>query len=148
MMLLLQYTLIFTSVLMLVALGGCFSEHSGVINIGLEGIMVFGALGGALVMKYMPANTAPLVMIVTVVCAAMLTGILYSLLLAVAAINFKADQTLVGTAMNLLGTAAATVIVKALNMAANPNDTSSEIQYVGPKKVFMVCFMNSTKLHI
>ena len=46
MVLLLQYTLIFASVLMLVALGGCFSEHSGVINLGLEGIMVIGALGG------------------------------------------------------------------------------------------------------
>ena len=138
MMLLLQYTLIFTSVLMLVALGGCFSEHSGVINIGLEGIMVFGALGGALVMKYMPQNTAPLVMIAVVVCAAMLTGVLYSLLLAVAAINFKADQTLVGTAMNLLGTAAATVIVKAINTAADSSNTSSEIMYVGPKKAFII----------
>lgn len=54
MTLLLQYMLMFASVLLLVALGGCFSEHSGVINIGLEGIMVFGALGGALMMKYMP----------------------------------------------------------------------------------------------
>ena len=138
MMLLLQYTLIFTSVLMLVALGGCFSEHSGVINIGLEGIMVFGALGGALVMKYMPANTAPLVMIIVVVLSAMLVGVLYSLLLAVAAINFKADQTLVGTAMNLLGTAAATVIVKAINTAENSSNTSSEIMYVGPKKAFII----------
>ena len=45
MILLLQYTLIFASVLILVALGGCFAEHSGVINLGLEGIMIMGALG-------------------------------------------------------------------------------------------------------
>ena len=51
MLLLIQYTLIFASVLLLVALGGCISEHSGIINLGLEGIMVIGALGGALVMR-------------------------------------------------------------------------------------------------
>ena len=107
MILLLQYTLIFASVLLLVALGGCFSEHSGVINIGLEGIMVMGALGGALMMKFLPESTPAIGMIVLVVLAATLFGLVYSLLLAVAAINFKADQTLVGTAMNLLGTAAA-----------------------------------------
>ena len=56
MLLLIQYTLIFASVLMLVALGGCFPEHGGIINIGLEGIMVIGALGGALMMKYLPAG--------------------------------------------------------------------------------------------
>ena len=136
MMLLLQYTLLFASVLMLVALGGCFSEHSGVINIGLEGIMVIGALGGALVMKFMPDGTSNFIMLVSVVLASMLAGMLYSLLLAVAAINFKADQTLVGTAMNLLGTAAATVFVKALNTAESVDNVSSTIQYINPKKAF------------
>ena len=138
MVLLTQYTLIFASVLILVALGGCFSEHSGVINIGLEGIMVMGALGGALMMKFLPAGTSAPVMILLVVLAAMGLGLVYSLLLAVAAINFKADQTLVGTAMNLLGTAAATVFVKAMNTAENVNNVSSTIQYIEPKKAFIV----------
>ena len=136
MALLIQYTLIFASVLMLVALGGCFSEHSGIINIGLEGIMVIGALGGALMMRYLPDGTSAPVMIVMVCLAAVLAGAFYSLLLAVAAINFNADQTIIGTAMNMLGTAMATVIVKALNMMANPDDVSSTIEYVEQKKAF------------
>ena len=138
MILLLQYTLIFASVLVLVALGGCFSEHSGVINIGLEGIMVMGALGGALMMKFLPDSTPAIAMILLVVLAAILLGMIYSLLLAVAAINFKADQTLVGTAMNLLGTAAATVFVKAMNTAESVDNVSSTIQYIDAKKAFLV----------
>ena len=74
MVLLLQYTLIFASVLILVALGGCFSEHSGVINLGLEGVMIMGALGGALAMRYMPANSSAFVMIVVVLLCAALLG--------------------------------------------------------------------------
>ena len=136
MALLIQYTLIFASVLMLVALGGCFSEHSGVINIGLEGIMVIGALGGALMMRYLPDGTSAPVMIVMVCLAAVLAGAVYSLLLAVAAINFNADQTIIGTAMNMLGTAMATVIVKALNMMEDVNNVSSTIEYVDQKKAF------------
>ena len=113
MLLLVQYTLIFSSVLLLVALGGCFAEHSGVINLGLEGIMVIGALGGALVMRFVPATVSPLVMILLVLLGAVAFGVAYSCLLGVASIHFKADQTIVGTAMNMLGTALATVLVKA-----------------------------------
>lgn len=138
MLLLLQYTLILASVLLLVALGGCFSEHSGVINIGLEGIMVMGALGGALMMKFLPAGTSAFVVVLLTVLASILLGMIYSLLLAVAAVNFKADQTLVGTAMNLLGTAAATVFVKAMNTAADPDNVSSTIQYLDGRKAFLV----------
>ena len=138
MLLLLQYTLIFASVLLLVALGGCFSEHSGVINIGLEGIMVMGALGGALMMKFLPAGTSAFLVVLLTVLASILLGMIYSLLLAVAAVNFKADQTLVGTAMNLLGTAAATVFVKAMNTAADPDNVSSTIQYLDGRKAFLV----------
>ena len=140
MLLLIQYTLIFASVLILVALGGCFSEHSGVINLGLEGIMVMGALGGALAMRYLPISIPGFFYILLVLICAVGVGVLYSSLLAVAAINFKADQTIVGTALNMLGTAAATVIVKAINTAANPNDVSSIIQYIEPKKKFVAYF--------
>ena len=138
MVLLLQYTLIFASVLILVALGGCFAEHSGVINLGLEGIMIMGALGGALAMRYISPNVPAIVMILGVLAISALVGMIYSCLLAVACINFKADQTLVGTALNLLGTAGATVIVKAINTAANPDDVSSIVQYAGAKKAFTV----------
>lgn len=138
MVLLIQYTLIFASVLLLVALGGCFSERSGVINIGLEGIMVMGALGGALTMKFLPADTPAAGIVLLVTLCSMLLGMVYSLLLAVAAIHFKADQTLVGTAMNMLGLAAATVFVKAMNTAADSSNVSSIIQYIEPKKALLV----------
>ena len=139
MSLLIQYTLIFASVLMLVALGGCFAEHSGVINLGLEGIMVIGALGGALVMRLFPDLSTPM-MILGVVLGAVIFGLLYSALLGVACINFKADQTIVGTALNMLATAAATVFVKAMNASINPDDVSSTIQYVDQKKNFLLYF--------
>lgn len=138
MLLLIQYTLIFASVLTLVALGGCFSEHSGVINIGLEGIMVMGALGGALMMRYLPGNTAAPIVILLVILASVLVGMLFSLMLGVAAINFNADQTLVGTALNLLGPAAAVVIVRALNMAEDADNVSSTVEYKHAKKAFLV----------
>ena len=102
MLLLIQYTLIFASVLVLVALGGCFSEHSGVINLGLEGIMVIGALGGALMMRYMPGTMGAFPLILCVLLGAIVFGVAYSALLGVACINFKADQTIVGTALNML----------------------------------------------
>ena len=137
MLLLIQYTLIFASVLLLVALGGCFSEHSGVINIGLEGIMVIGALGGALVMKYM-AGASPAVLVLCTLLGSILLGVVFSCLLAVASINFKADQTIIGVAMNMLGVAAAMVIVKAINTAESPDNVSSTIQYIEQKKAFLV----------
>ena len=139
MILLLQYTLIFASVLMLVALGGCFAERSGVINIGLEGIMVVGALGGALVMKFLPVTVGVFPMVALTVVISALFGCIFSLCLAVAAVSFKADQTITGTAMNMLATAGATVAVKAMNTAASKgNDVSSDIAYTQTKDLFIV----------
>jgi simple sugar transport system permease protein len=138
MLLLIQYTILFACILSLVALGGCFSEHSGVINLGLEGIMVMGAMGGALTMRYLPTGTNAFVIVFVTVLASVLLGMLYSVLLAVAAIHFNADQTIVGTAMNMLGAALATVIVKSINTISNPDDHSSIVQYIEEKKAFII----------
>ncbi len=142
--LLVQYTLIFASVLMLVALGGCFSEHSGVINLGLEGIMVIGALGGTLCLFFLQGKVGGFPLILLTVLAAVVSGALYSALLGVASINFKADQTIVGTAMNLLGTAVATVVVKAINLAQTGKQ-SDELIYIEGRKSFLNTFQIGSK---
>ena len=97
-----------------------------------------GLVGGALAMKFLPETVPAVVMIIVTVVMAIVFGMIYSTLLGLACINFKADQTIVGTAMNMLGTAAATVIVKAMNTAESPDNVSSTIQYINAKKAFLV----------
>ena len=135
MSLLISYTLIYWAVLILVALGGMFSERSGVINIGLEGIMVFGALGGAVTMYLLPATTSGFVVVILTLFVSVAVGILSSLLLAVASINFKADQTLAGTAVNMLATAFATVFVKAVT--ASKGHATPVVSYVQQRDAFL-----------
>jgi len=121
-LILLQYTLIFTSVLSIVALGGMFSERSGVINLGLEGCMVIGALFGALFLRYFP-NLSPFLTVFLSIIVSIIGGILYSLLLAIASITFKADQTISGTALNIMSAPLATVIVKAITLKEEGKST-------------------------
>ncbi len=118
-LLLIKYTLLYSIVLMLVALGGMFSERSGIINIALEGIMVIGGLAGVLVASAMQ-NAAPALMVTVSILTAGLAGVIYSLLLAFASINLKADQTIGGTALNILATAVAMVIAKRVNGTQSP----------------------------
>ena len=112
MLLLIKYTLLYGIVLMLVALGGMFSEHSGIINIALEGIMVIGGVAGVLTLTVLPSSMSPALVVLISILVAALAGVVYSLLLAFASINLKADQTIGGTALNLLATAIAVVIAK------------------------------------
>ena len=94
------------------ALGGTLSERSGIINIALEGIMVIGGVAGVLTLTMLPADMSPFLVVLISVLVAALAGMVYSLLLAFASINLKADQTIGGTALNLLATAIAVVIAK------------------------------------
>ena len=102
--------------------------------------MVIGALGGALTMSTIAEsfpNASALMIVLSVIVISILFGVVYAALLAVACVNFNGDQTIVGTALNILGTAAATVIVKAINTAANPDNVSSVVKYIQPKKAFL-----------
>ena len=104
-----QHTLLFCIPLMIVALGGVFAERSGIINIALEGIMIFGAFIGVLTIRilvnagFTPENGQLLLIIVILIT--MIMGGLFAMLLAFASIKLKADQTIGGTALNLLAPA-------------------------------------------
>lgn len=114
---LIRQALIYAIPLMIVALAGIFAERSGVINLALEGIMIFGSFAGVMFVRILQAqglfdlakkadNWVALqgYLLLTMVMAALL-GALFSLLLAFAAINLKADQTIGGTALNMLAPA-------------------------------------------
>lgn len=93
--------------IIIVAYAGMFSERSGVINLSLEGMMVFGAFAGFLVLKYLtdPTDSTkclinPQLAVFIGILASAVAGFLMSLLLSLAAIKLKGDQTIIGTAIN------------------------------------------------
>lgn len=117
---LIQQTLVYTIPLMIVALAGVFAERSGIINIALDGIMIFGSFVGALAVYIMQTggmfgDNTQIVFLIAMLAAA-LAGALFSLLLSFSAINLKADQTIGGTALNMLAPAVTLLIVKIVSM--------------------------------
>ncbi len=119
----LSATLLFAIPLLLVALGGMFSERSGVINIALEGIMVIGGLCSCLFLRFSDTwmvtlggqtvsfgQTYPQWAVLMGILIAGVAGILFSMLLAFASIKLKADQTIGGTALNMLAPALAVIV--------------------------------------
>jgi len=125
-----QQTLLYAVPLMIVALAGVFAERSGIINLALEGIMIFGAFIGVLFVRLMQGfdvftdavragnwlTLQGLELLAMVVAAAL--GAAFSLLLSFASINLKADQTIGGTALNLMAPALVLFLVRIL---ANQN---------------------------
>jgi general nucleoside transport system permease protein len=112
-------TLRFTTPLLFAALGGLFSERAGVVNIALEGIMLFGALAAAVVARQVEApflKTDPNASLWWVpwvgVIAAMIVGGLVAWIHALASIKYRADQVISGTAINLLATGVPAVILQ------------------------------------
>lgn len=112
--LLINATLIATPPLLLAGLGSCFSERSGVVNIGIEGMMTIGAFVGAVV--GLESGNGWLAFL----CAG-LAGAVFGLIHAIACVSFQADQTIAGTAINFIGPGLAVFLCKA--MYNNSSDT-------------------------
>ena len=107
-----SFLLAYICVLTITALGGMLSEKSGTVALSLEGCMTFGAFSAGIVMHVLPESMPNSLSAIIVILVAIISAGLYSLLLAVASITFKANQTLVGTALNILSTAIAVVLIK------------------------------------
>ncbi|MBR2661387.1 MAG: ABC transporter permease [Clostridia bacterium] len=121
---LIRQTLMYMVPLMIVALAGVFAERSGIINLALEGMMIFGAYIGVVCLNVMvdlgwfsavkaSGNmwTMQWLLLLAMLIAAV-AGSIFSLLLAFAAINLKADQTIGGTALNMLAPALVLFLVR------------------------------------
>lgn len=117
--------LFYAAPLILTAIGGVFSERSGVVNIGLEGMMVIGAFVGILFNLFM-ADTLGSMTPWVALLAAMVAGAIFALLHAVAAITFRADQTISGVAINMLGLALALFLTKLIFDGKGQTDYISE----------------------
>lgn len=109
---LVQQTMFFSIPLLVVALGGMFSERSGVINIALEGIMIMGAFCGILFISFVQPFIPGQPVLLLAVLVSAFAGMLVSLLHAYASINLKADQIISGTAINMLAPAVAIYVAR------------------------------------
>jgi len=134
---LIRQTLVYAIPLMIVALAGVFAERSGIINLALEGIMIFGAFIGVVFVRILQStgafdaaraasNWAALqgYLLLTMLVSAAL-GSVFSLLLAFAAINLRADQTIGGTALNLLAPAISLFLISPRRSSARKWKTRS-----------------------
>jgi len=110
-----QYTMFFMIPLMIVALGGMFSERSGIVNIALEGKMVMGAFTGIFLIVFLQNSDLALhgqLVLLLGLLTAMITGVALSFFHAYASINLKANQIISGIAINMFAPALAVYISK------------------------------------
>jgi simple sugar transport system permease protein len=119
------YAIVFTIPLLITALGGLFSERSGIVNIALEGLMIIGAFSGALSIHYLSGIIENNTLVLWLgLLAAVVAGILFSLLHAFASINLNADQIISGTAINLIATALTIFLARNMTGSGNIRITS------------------------
>ncbi|MDO5522093.1 MAG: ABC transporter permease, partial [bacterium] len=111
---LIQQTMYFIIPLLIVALGGMFSERSGIVNIALEGIMTIGAFASILFINLFQDSMSGQMLLLLALVVAAVAGMIFSLFHAFASINMKADQTISGTALNMFAPAFAIFVARTL----------------------------------
>ena len=109
-----QQTMLFTIPLMIVALGGMFSERSGVVNIALEGIMTMGAFTGILFLNMTGGKMGGQFQLALAILISTATGAAFAFFHAYASINMKANQTISGTALNMFAPAFAIFVARVI----------------------------------
>ncbi|SFJ52283.1 simple sugar transport system permease protein [Paenibacillus sp. UNC496MF] len=120
------YAIMFTIPLLITALGGLFSERSGVVNIGLEGLMVIGSFIGALSISKLqaawPDHTVAAIWVGLLL--AIVAGVLFSLLHAFASVHLSANQVISGTAINMIAGAITVFLSRNITGSGNIRLTS------------------------
>jgi general nucleoside transport system permease protein len=111
---LVQQTMFFSIPLLIVALGGMYSERSGVVNIALEGIMITGAFSGIFFINMFQSSLPGQPILVLGILVAAASGILISLTHAYASVNMNANQIISGTAINMFAPAFAIYVARML----------------------------------
>ncbi|MHC1721659.1 MAG: ABC transporter permease [Aminipila sp.] len=107
-----QQTMFFSIPLLIVALGGMFTERGGVTNIALDGTMIMGAFASIYFINQMQDSMSGQVLLILAILVAVVVGALFSLLLAYSAVNMKADQIIGGTALNMFAPAFAIYVAR------------------------------------
>ncbi len=125
------YAVTFTVPLLITALGGLICERSGVVNIGLEGLMIIGSFSAALVISSLyPSMGAAAVWLGLLV--AVLSGAVFSLLHAFASINLNANQVISGTAINMIAGALTVFFARYITGSGNIRIMSGLLRYTIP----------------
>ena len=135
------YAISYTIPILITALGALYCERSGIVNIGLDGLMIIGSFAGALSVSKLQANGVPGALWIGLLVA-VIVGVLFSLLHAFASINLNADQVISGTAINMMAGALTIYLARNITGSGNirvangfiPRDILilSEIPVIGP----------------
>ena len=107
-----QQTMFFSIPLLIVALGGVFTERSGVTNIALDGMMIMGAFTSIFFINQMQGIMRGQSLLLIAILIAVITGMIFSLLHAYASVNMKSDQIISGTALNMFAPAFAIYVAR------------------------------------